>query len=371
MNLCLRVRDETFRVGEIAPDVPGNILLEELEEFLTIASGDERKFLTASMEKMVATVTNDPSLWPLLVKGAYRKNLVSRALGETKTALCDQETYNFFETWHSVRKFLSSLFPISVDPTVWHNMREKFPALRGSNFEVDRRTRCLSRPTYSTSATSTGRLTIVAGPNFLVVPAESRKAIVPLDPKGHVVSVDFTSMEPRVALLCSGDTNISGDIYENLMELCEIDSRPAAKLATISALYGASQSRLIETVGSRTKARSIIENVRRFFCVENLETYLESQAKSEGVRNLFGRPLRDATVQPRVRVNHFVQSTAADLAVLLFRDLCSKFESVKPMIVIHDALIVEVPDFAMNEFETACQKISYRGVPFPTTVTAP
>lgn len=368
MDLCFRVRGESFRVGEFAPDISGNILLEDLEEFLTIASGDKRNFLCAASKKMVSSVTSDRSLWPFLVRPSQRQRIISDVIKAVGVALEDENTLEYLKIWHQIRKFLSSLSPARVDMMRWRAMREKFSSLRGKAFDPHPITGELINPVYMTSLTSTGRLTIVRGPNFLVAPAESRSAIIPTTAGSQIVSVDFTSMEPRVALLCVGDLNDAGDVYTYLMELCEIDSRSSAKLATISALYGASQLKLIETVGSRTKARSIIENVRRFFRVEELETFLANQSMLEGVRNLFGRPLRDATSQPRVRVNHFVQSTAADLAVLLFSELCGKFAKARPLLVIHDALIIEIPDSDREEFEAACRTISYGGVTFPTTV---
>jgi hypothetical protein len=368
MDLCLKIKGEAFRVGEFAPDIPGRLMLEDLEEFLSIVSGDKHKFLSTASKKMVAAITHDRRLWPLLLKSTQRQRIVSEALKAMNCVLEDENALEYFKVWHKIRAFLSSLSPVRVDTVRWRTMREKFTTLRGITFNSHAITGLLSKTVYSTSSTSTGRLTIVEGPNFLVSPAESRSAIIPTTSEGRIVSVDFISMEPRVALLCAEDSNDFGDVYTHLMSMCEIGSRSAAKLATISALYGASQAKLIETMGSRAKAKSIIENVRRFFCVEKLEISLAHQASRGVVRNLFGRPLRDATAQPRVRVNHFVQSTAADLAVLLFSELCAKFDRVRPLLVIHDALIVEVPDSVMGEFEEACRTILCGGVSFPTTV---
>ena len=81
---------------------------------------------------------------------------------------------------------------------------------------------------------------------------------------------------------------------------------------------------------------------------------------------MFGRPLFDATLQARLRINHFVQSTAAELAILLFAKLCKDFAEVRPLLVIHDALIVEVPASCKKSFLQAANKLHYDDTWFPT-----
>ena len=68
-------------------------------------------------------------------------------------------------------------------------------------------------------------------------------------------------------------------------------------------------------------------------------------------------------------LNHFTQSTAAELSVFLFYELCEKFPGVKPMIVVHDALIVEVPNLELTEFVAAANNLSFLEQPFPITIS--
>ena len=150
------------------------------------------------------------------------------------------------------------------------------------------------------------------------------------------------------------------------MKMCDIDKRDVAKQATLSALYGASVNRLAVTVGNRATAKKLIERVSNFFEVPSLEKMLAEQAATGIITNVFGRPLYEATKQPRVRANHFIQSTAAELANLLFSRLCEKNPGVKPLLVIHDALIVEVSPEDEKRFFSDCESIYYDNVWFST-----
>ena len=365
MDLCIQTGDELLRVAQIDAEISGFVTLDQLEEFLHIIDGIEISFLDPNIQKMVDCVTKDPSLWPLLIPQSKRNEIISIAVRSIKAVLQDNSNREYLASWLEIRQFLDSLGRVRVAPKFWSQLRQKYPAMSGPAFSPSILTNTLLKTTYTTAGTTTGRLTVTAGPNFLVTPTESRKAIQSSTADSKIVIVDFSSMEPRVVLMAMGIPFDDRDIYQQLMQICDIDNRPAAKLATISALYGASKMRLADTVGSQRAAASLVENVRRFFGVEELEAKLELQFQTGVIRNFFGRPLHEAK-QPRLRVNHFAQSTAAELSILLFADLCKKVPAATPLLVIHDALIAEVPIVDLEHFKNECQKISYQGYQFPT-----
>ena len=368
MDLCLRVKNNLLRVTSIVDDVPGIMTLPQLEEFLSILENEPMAFLDDRIRSLVSTVSNDMSCWPLLLSPVHRKRITDDAGRAIKLAMSDSENRRYLATWIKLRQFLDTLSRVYVIPKPWSQLREKCPAMQGKQFTPSILSGGLPRTVYTTAGTSTGRLTVTAGPNFLVTPAASRQALRPASTDNALVIIDFTSMEPRVATLATGIDVGTEDIYEQLMSICDIENRATAKLATISALYGASAMRLVETVGSKTRAKSLIESVRNFFEVATLENRLEEQSASGLMRNLFGRPLHEATRTPRLRVNHFAQSSAAELAVLLFADLCHAVPSLVPTIVIHDALVAEVPRVDMAALLIASQELSFQGTKFPTTV---
>jgi hypothetical protein len=56
------------------------------------------------------------------------------------------------------------------------------------------------------------------------------------------------------------------------------------------------------------------------------------------------------------------------LALLLFADLCEPNPEVRPLVVIHDALIVEVPDASKDKFFSDASNLHFEGTWFPTKV---
>ena len=369
MDLCLHVKNTLLRSGQFLNDTPGVITLEMLEEFLTILSNEPVCFLDENVKKMAKSVSHDGSLWPLLITKSKLSNITSMATQIAKSSVTDPENRRYFLTWMEIRKFLDNLGPVYTKAKPWSQIREKFPALSGPSFKASIMTGRLGKTVYSTAGSSTGRMTVKKGPNFLIAPAEARHALTPHNMGSDLVIIDFLSMEPRTVLAAAnrGD-QCTNDIYEMIMNLCGISDRATAKLATISALYGASAARLIETVGSRSRATKIIERVREVFAVTDLENHLEFQAEDSVVRNFFGRPLHNATKNPRIRVNHYAQSTAAELAALLFRDLCDSLPTLTPLLVIHDALIAEIPKSDFEKLSGCLDELSFEGVKFPTSV---
>ena len=87
------------------------------------------------------------------------------------------------------------------------------------------------------------------------------------------MSIDFTSLEPRVALAVQGHkidcdvyTKISNDLFSGKLD------RKIAKLATIAALYGISFKKFSDMSGC--KSREVLTEVKKFFRVRHLESLL-------------------------------------------------------------------------------------------------
>ena len=331
----------------------------DLCEFLTICKGENVSTAPDSILSMCNTLGVDTNLWPLLVNSTTRNELIDQKI--SALSCLDRRFFDYFSAWQEIRQFLDRLGHVKIDPT---KFSESCPSNTRAVSAVHKDP--CAKIVYSMSGSSTGRLTITHGPNFLVLPRESRNALCATQKGSSIYSIDFTSLEPRVALWVSSTDKFGEDIYSTVMKMCGIDKREVAKQATLSALYGASVNRLAVTVGSRATAKSLIERVSNFFEVPNLEKMLADQASTGIITNVFGRPLYEATKQPRVRANHFIQSTAAELANLLFSRLCEKNPHVKPLLVIHDALIVEVPPENEKRFFSDCDSIYHDNVWFST-----
>jgi hypothetical protein len=212
-----------------------------------------------------------------------------------------------------------------------------------------------NKVTYNLSDSLTGRAKVASGPMILTAHQDVRKCIESSYKGGQILSVDFRSIEPRVALLFA-EINAPDDVYSDLLDEFPGIDRQAAKLATLVALYG-------------ERARKSVSFVRAHFRVDNLERKLAEQAEKGVVRNILGRPLREATKNPRIRTNHFLQSSAAELASLLFAELCSKFQAgIRPLFVIHDALIVDVHPDVLQKFEQEANSITWNQNRMPVKI---
>jgi len=221
---------------------------------------------------------------------------------------------------------------------------------------------------YNTSSTVTGRLTVVSGPQILSTDHSVRSVLRSSYDGGKIYSIDFTSIEPRIAMIL-GNKSIQQDVYQDLLEEFPDLTRDQAKLITLTALYGGSELKVSETIGSIQLARKAISFVRYNFGIDELENRLEKEANSGLIRNVLGRPLREATKNKRVRTNHFLQSSAAEVSILLFSELCEKFnKGARPLFVIVDALIVDVSPDKDEEFIKQSQSIMWKNISMPIKI---
>ena len=212
------------------------------------------------------------------------------------------------------------------------------------------------RSLYSFCGTVTGRMTIVGGPNILTMKKESRKIIQTRYPGGKIVEIDLQSAEPRVALSLFGKT-IKGDVYSEVMKNINVEiSRAAAKIATLSAIYGASHHALKPRLPQGSDSLKVLEEVKEYFGVRHLESMLEEQHSDNGYTfNTHGRKIFSDSPS----VNHLIQSSTVDISHDVFESLlCSLRESnVKfcPLYIIHDAIILDVHGDSLSKVYEICE----------------
>lgn len=359
MILYAEIKNSRVKLADVDVNLDAPISWKQACEFLQVVSGHEKKTVSPELSRMCETLNCEESLWPVLVPGQIRDFIVSEKKRELTAAIGDN--FDYFTTWSKNRAFLDSLSYFEIDAKRMRDISCEKTGSFSARWEDKRKI------VYSTSRTATGRLTITSGMNFLVMPKETRKCILADFSDSTIYSIDFTSLEPRVALWAASESVSREDVYEEVMDMCNIEERDVAKLATLSTLYGAGIHRLSKTVGSQRLAKQLVERVSHYFNVSDFEDRLERDVTEHGVvKNVFGRPLYEATKNTRLRLNHFIQSTAAELAVSMFADLCSSFTQVRPLLVIHDALIVEVPKSEEAKFLSACKDMRHDGFWFPT-----
>jgi len=208
----------------------------------------------------------------------------------------------------------------------------------------------LSAPIYNQTSSCSGRLTIKSGPSILTMRKDRRHLLRPACLGRSIVQIDFISLEPRVALSIA-NREAEADVYEYIRREvlnCEV-TRDVAKIATISALYGMSARRMSETIkeSDLSLTKKILQTIRRYFKIPDLERDLTKQVRLEGsISSVYGRVMKIDDESKHILVNRFIQSTAADAALLGFSSMIDQMKDEKidacPIFVIHDALLVDI-----------------------------
>ena len=200
-----------------------------------------------------------------------------------------------------------------------------------------------SRPlSYNRTKTVTGRLVVDKGPQVLLLPRDMKSVLKSRYENGSIVWVDFVSLEPRFAkLLCAGSAE--RDIYTDVMNEYSLEcGREKVKAAILSTLFGAGLSKLTEIVGR--EAIIIKKAIDEYF---SLDSILRMTGDYRGglIKNHFGRPIHLKKSASNVAVNNFIQSSSVDVSLIGFSRLVQDSRmpsSVKPLCVIHDALVLDV-----------------------------
>jgi hypothetical protein len=179
----------------------------------------------------------------------------------------------------------------------------------------------ISPPRYIRTKTKTGRLSVISGPNVLTMHAGLRKGIV----DGY--SIDFISMEPNF-LLCSQGRDTKTNLYENIREEVFKNklSRTKVKIATMAALYGS------------TRTDKFAKKISEYFKLDEQVKNLEEKVVNDTIKNEYGRIINLQGARGRHLLALWLQSSAADAALLGFYNFY-KENDIVPHWIIHDGLI--------------------------------
>jgi len=212
------------------------------------------------------------------------------------------------------------------------------------------------RSIYSFSNTVTGRMTIKKGPNILTLKKEDRNILKSRFKNGKLIEIDLQSAEPRVALSMF-DKHIDGDIYSEIIKSLGMNiTRDISKIATISALYGASHHALSSHVSNSSDAMKIIDSVKEYFGVRHLEKMIIDQhSENSYITNTHGRKIFSESAS----VNHLIQSSTVDVAFDVFELIIGKIKELKidavPVYIIHDAIIFDAREKDLEKIYKICE----------------
>lgn len=269
--------------------------------------------------------------------------------------------------WTAGTRVLSALKPARID---LESLQEELNA-SGTNTNVlesfrPKRSGFAHLPQYDRFSTRTGRLTIVDGPNILVLKKSLRKIIKSSFDDGVICSLDFRALEARVVLAESDQYSQSEDMYAEMAESVFGGklSRDAVKTAVIAELYGISRASLRLRLGVDERTLdSFIGMIHKHFKLEELRKKLEDELEKTGkIKNKFGRPLQVPQGRTSLLINTYSQSTGVDVAMLGFDEIIKQLgtDGIRPLFVLHDAIILDVRKDRLSEVE------SFREVMIPT-----
>jgi hypothetical protein len=226
---------------------------------------------------------------------------------------------------------------------------------------------------YSKCDTKTGRLKILQGPNILHLPKEQRNILISRwGSEGKIMQLDFKALEPRVVLfinsllpstgnppsLASGD--LGEDIYQDVLLNLGIKNihRDKVKDVILSQLYGASYEKVVSELKGIPDPDGFISAVNELFGLDELRARLVQEYESnnrEFILSFYGRPLDTRDAKPYMLLNYFAQSTAVDAALYGFKNFLEAIqenELILPLFILHDALILDVHNSALEHLNT-------------------
>lgn len=347
---------------------------------------------------------------------AYRET--ERVLREHEQTMASLDLRYYNEVYLPTERAFEFLRPAKIDVERWQAVVETDQHGVARSFKPDSDGyACV--PEYTRLETITGRLKVVNGPNILGLPRIYRDVLQSRWPGGKVVSLDYRALEPWTVLNLAppglvitsdtGETQGSGtlpvgggwglvsntslglDLYEGLLLRIRTDigtsgaglTRKVVKGIVLAQLYGASKETIkaglpLEVQGY---ADLLIQNIKDVFLVDHITKALRTEwqgypSNHRWITNYFGR--RVATSQSHTLFNHYVQSTAVDIAMLGFNSLLSYIDmmplssdKIVPLFILHDALILDVHPNALSML-TGLAKVASTGFPgLPEQVTFP
>lgn len=218
------------------------------------------------------------------------------------------------------------------------------------------------RVQYDDTLTKTGRMKVVDGPAVLHLKRDYRDVFISSFKGGKIVSLDYTSLEARVALAIA-DNNVPRDVYTYIAEGYGMP-REVAKIATLSLLFGANPDTIYKNLtisnGYEIKMSdfdTFYDHLYKMLNINKLISLLTDQYDTtEGyIKNYFGRTLKPSSNKTNILINNYIQSTGVDVCCLGMQAIVNEIGRLnlrmKPLFVIHDCIYLDVPPEELPKLE--------------------
>jgi hypothetical protein len=270
---------------------------------------------------MAAELGLENPKWQKILGKNFNKSL-EKANRDISEHLANIDYSDYEKTWRDCQDFIWSMKPTKINRVRYASLKAMNVNLPGFNPV----TGSLDPVRYDRK-TKTGRLRVVSGPSVLTIKAEHRNLV------SQCRQIDFKNMEPRLLLAFLGK-EIEGDLYENIQQELNLKGdRSYVKVSIISSLYGS----------------RVVPEISRFFAMEEWIKQLESSKENNILKNYFGRPINVKDVFGHHLLSLWLQSSAADAALLGFSRFFKEYPHLVPHWIIHDACIFsgegDVPEY--------------------------
>jgi len=299
--------------------------------------------------KAMSTLTDSIPPWSMVMPPSKYKEFFNDIVNYVRDNQNISTSY-YESTWMPGNKILNAIRPAKTDGVRVAEIINS-SAMNAQVVESFRpRAGGYAQPaTYDRFGTVTGRLVIESGPNILLLKKEYRPIIKPSHPDGKIISIDFASLEARILLYESGNDCPEFDLYGMLAERFGGMPRDLVKAAVLSVLYGSSKTTVALNLGvSEDKVTKVIKQIEEYIDTRALIKRLKEEHKQTGyIKNRFGRLLTVDRPQDNIFVSYYAQSTGVDVSLMGFGNVIDSLgtEGVRPVFVLHDALILDVhPD---------------------------
>lgn len=296
-------------------------------------------------------------MWQHVVPQGVFQNYFKNIVRET-SSLFPTLPLDYYETvWAAGSRLLGSLKPAKVDPARWAQLAETQQNSQVIESFRPGKTGYARQVTYNRFGTRTGRLTVEDGPGILTLKKDNRDMLRSSFPGGCVCSLDFRALEVRIVLAEAGTASSHDDIYDDIAtsQFGGAIPRDVVKVAVISELYGISRSALVARLQvSDSKVDAFINVIRQHFKLAELRARLKEELHTNGrLRSRFGRPLFLDEGHDNLLINTYAQASGVDVAMLGFDSVVRQLgsEGVRPLFILHDALILDVHPDKLNEVQ--------------------
>jgi len=352
----LLISQDGFKWVEKVPDhvwhLNGNIKKDSsrcLDSVLKLSFVERLPAIPEPYKKMMSTLTDSIPPWSMVMPPSKYKEFFNDIVNYVRDNQNISTSY-YEATWTPGNKILNAIRPAKTDGVRVAEIVNA-SAMNAQVVESFRpRAGGYAQPAaYDRFGTVTGRLVIESGPNILLLKKEYRPIIKPSHQDGKIISIDFASLEARILLYESGNDCSEFDLYGMLAERFGGMPRDLVKAAVLSVLYGSSKTTVALNLGvSEDKVTKVIKQIEEYIDTRALIKRLKEEHKQTGyIKNRFGRQLTVDRPQDNIFVSYYAQSTGVDVSLMGFGNVIDALgtEGVRPVFVLHDALILDVhPD---------------------------